>query len=294
MITPLPMLRQHHTTRHWPHRPSSSSSFSSKATTTADFALFSTPSNSIDAEIINYKRTLLFPSSSSSRTTKNRYRNSHRRRNSGSPLRSSTSSNNNNGNGSSSAAADTSATATSTPSSEEGGTAAVSFLQAIDKFGMNLKPLAIAAYEQSTKTSSSSVNGSTTSSTNNNNTSNSNSNTSIKTIVLRLKSNILWTLYILYRGYRGFFVILPAVFREVYRQLESSDLVIDAYNDDDDDDDVSISGVVGVGGSNEVEESKPLRWRTRITISILSSILTLSYVVSGALRVLGKLFVVVV
>ena len=67
--------------------------------------------------------------------------------------------------------------------------------------------------------------------------------------------------------------------------------MIDAYNDDDDDDDVSSTGVVG--GSNEVEENnKPMRWRTRITISILSSILTLSYVVSGALRVLGKLFVV--
>ena len=63
--------------------------------------------------------------------------------------------------------------------------------------------------------------------------------------------------------------------------------MIDAYNNDD----VSNSGGVGgVGGSNQVvEESKPLRWRTRITISILSSILTLSYVVSGALRVLGKL-----
>lgn len=66
--------------------------------------------------------------------------------------------------------------------------------------------------------------------------------------------------------------------------------MIDAYNDDDDDVSSSsvVGGGVGVGGSNEVEESKPLRWRTRITISILSSILTLSYVVSGALRVLGK------
>ena len=82
------------------------------------------------------------------------------------------------------------------------------------------------------------------------------------------------------------------MFREVYRQLESSDLVIDAYNDDDDVVGGGVGVGVGVGGSNEVEESKPLRWRTRITISILSSILTLSYVVSGALRVLGKLFVV--
>lgn len=88
-------------------------------------------------------------------------------------------------------------------------------------------------------------------------------------------------LYIIYRGYRGFFVILPAVFREVYQQLEESDLVMDAYGDED---------ATEKNGGGEVGEKKPLRLRTRITTSILSSILTMSYVVSGALRVLGKCY----
>ncbi len=73
-------------------------------------------------------------------------------------------------------------------------------------------------------------------------------------------------------------MILPAVFREVYRQLEESDLVMDAYGDEEVDD----------FGSREVGEKKPLKLRTRITTSILSSILTMSYVVSGGIRVLGK------
>ena len=87
-------------------------------------------------------------------------------------------------------------------------------------------------------------------------------------------------MYIIYRGYRGFFVILPAVFREVYRQLEESDLVMDAYGDEE---------VDGGNSGGEVGEKKPLRLRTRITTSILTSILTMSYVVSGGIRVLRKL-----
>jgi len=91
-------------------------------------------------------------------------------------------------------------------------------------------------------------------------------------------------MYIIYRGYRGFFVILPAVFREVYRQLEESDLVMDAYGDEEEE----VENGGGGSSSGEVGEKKPLRLRTRITTSILSSILTMSYVVSGGIRVLGK------
>jgi len=137
---------------------------------------------------------------------------------------------------------------------------------------MNLKPLAIQAYEKSNA-----INGESSSSKQTND-----KQTSLKSFLQRVKSNILWMMYIIYRGYRGFFVILPAVFREVYRQLKESDLVMDAYGDDEE----TESNIGGSGG--EVGEKTPLRLRTRITISILSSILTLSYVVSGALRVLGK------
>jgi len=84
--------------------------------------------------------------------------------------------------------------------------------------------------------------------------------------------------YIIYRGYRGFFVILPAVFKEVYRQLDESSLVIDVYGDDNDE----------VQEKSAQQEQEPIRWRTRLTISVLSAMLTFSYVVSGALRVLGS------
>lgn len=77
-------------------------------------------------------------------------------------------------------------------------------------------------------------------------------------------------------------MILPAVFREVYRQLEESDLVMDAYGDEEVDD------LGSSNGGEDVGEKKPLKLRTRITTSILSSILTMSYVVSGGIRVLGK------
>mmetsp|Transcript_16898 Transcript_16898/g.25690 ORF Transcript_16898/g.25690 Transcript_16898/m.25690 type:complete len:317 (+) Transcript_16898:106-1056(+) len=234
----------YHTTMR--HRRKNSST---PATTAASSytTLFSTPTNAIDAEIIKYKRTLLFPS------------NTKRRRNSGSPLHSSTSSN---GNASSPSEEDT----TTTSPSES----TISFLKAVDNFGMNLKPLAIQAYEKSNA-----INGESKQQTNN-------KQTSLKSLFHRVKSNILWMMYIIYRGYRGFFVILPAVFREVYRQLEESDLVMDAYGDEEE--------VENGGGSSsgEVGEKKPLRLRTRITTSILSSILTMSYVVSGGIRVLGK------
>ena len=74
-------------------------------------------------------------------------------------------------------------------------------------------------------------------------------------------------------------MILPAVFKEVYRQLEESDLVMDAYGDEEEEEDVGNNG-----------EIKSLRLRTRITTSVLTSILTLSYVVSGGIRVVGKCY----
>ncbi|ACI64252.1 predicted protein [Thalassiosira pseudonana CCMP1335] len=151
-------------------------------------------------------------------------------------------------------------TATTAPSS-------TSLLQSIDNFGMKLKPWALSAHAKSRGYKSSSngsdgeatvVNGNTT-------------------------------------GYRGFFVILPAVFREVFRQLEESNLVVDAFDDDSNDDGDSINNGErefkvnsNSAGGDLVAQQQPMRLRTRVTITVLSSVLTLSYVVSGALQVLGK------
>lgn len=143
-----------------------------------------------------------------------------------------------------------------------------SFLQAVDNFGMNLKPWALNAYERSGKYSNDNTNGAATGGDD------KMVANRIKSILCKLQANVLWILYIIYRGYRGFFVILPGVFREVHRQLSESDVVVDPYYGDDD-----------VNADAEQESTK---LRTRITVSVLSVVLTASYVVTGVLRVLGK------
>mmetsp|Transcript_4199 Transcript_4199/g.9413 ORF Transcript_4199/g.9413 Transcript_4199/m.9413 type:complete len:281 (+) Transcript_4199:130-972(+) len=145
-----------------------------------------------------------------------------------------------------------------------------SFLRAVDEFGMSLKPRALQAYEKSLTFNANATSVSSTPES-------SVVNGRVESLLYRAKSNIMWMLYIGYRGYRGFFVILPAVFREVYRQLEESDLVLDAYEDED--------AQNGADDSSEADQS--MRMRTRLTISVLSMILTASYVVSGLIRVLG-------
>ena len=163
-----------------------------------------------------------------------------------------------------------------------------SFLGAIDSFGMKLKPWAIGAHEKSLiyinkDNGSSNINGTDT--TTSKTSVGTRRNNRFKRILYSLQSTILWVLYILYRGYRGFFVILPAVFKEVYRQLGESNLVLDVYGGDDDEKEYAVNSNA-VQQQPQLQES--LRLRTRITISILSAVLTLSYVVGGALRVLGK------
>mmetsp|Transcript_31003 Transcript_31003/g.66436 ORF Transcript_31003/g.66436 Transcript_31003/m.66436 type:complete len:311 (-) Transcript_31003:355-1287(-) len=165
-------------------------------------------------------------------------------------------------------------TATEQNSSQRGG-----LLQSIDNIGLNLKPLAIRAHERSLEYSS-----------NNNNIFPTNGISSekdvkksqIKSILFSLQSCTLWTLYLFYRAYRGFFVILPAVFREVFRKLEESQVVVDAFGDDENENSAKVEG------DADFTSKEPMRLRTRITISVLSSVLTLSYVISGGLRVLGK------
>ena len=171
-------------------------------------------------------------------------------------------------------------TTSSTEITKQTTNSSTSFLSSIDNLGMKLKPWAVLAHEKSL----------TYSANNNNNDDNVNGiekkspflirYDKFKSITYSLKSSLLWMTYIVYRGYRGFFVILPAVFKEVYRQLDESSLVIDVYGDDNDNDEVQEKSAQ--------QEQEPIRWRTRITISVLSAMLTLSYVVSGALRVLGS------
>ena len=85
--------------------------------------------------------------------------------------------------------------------------------------------------------------------------------------------------FCIYRAYRGFFVIIPEVFREVYRKLENS---IDTPFIEDNEDNLRIM--------ETSDNNKPIRLRTAITVSVLASIVTASYVVSGAFRVLFKFY----
>ena len=168
-----------------------------------------------------------------------------------------------------------------------------SFLRAVDSFGMKLKPWALSAYQRSLSYSNNekSINGEEDTATGGEDDKQRMKRTSnFKSILCRIQSNILWILYILYRGYRGFFVILPAVFREVYAQLNESDLVVDVYGDEEmEEKEYAVNANASSSSSSSLQkEQMPMKLRTRITISILSFILTLSYVVSGALRVLGE------
>jgi hypothetical protein len=156
-----------------------------------------------------------------------------------------------------------------------------SFLRALDNFGMKLKPWALSAQSKSLTYSNNEtgINGNDVAIT---------ATGKFKSVLCKLQADVLWVLYILYRGYRGFFVILPAVFREVYRKLEESDLVVDVYGDEEiEEKEYAVNANAG-GGLQPRQLREPMRLRTRITISMLSAMLTLSYVVSGALRVLGE------
>lgn len=76
--------------------------------------------------------------------------------------------------------------------------------------------------------------------------------------------------------------------------------MVDAFDDDSNDDgDSNNNGErefkvnSNSAGGDLVAQQQPMRLRTRVTITVLSSVLTLSYVVSGALRVLGESHVAV-
>ena len=119
-----------------------------------------------------------------------------------------------------------------------------SFVDSIDQVGLSLKPRAQMTDSKATQAPS-----------------------RLRKIILRAQACVLYSLFIVYRGYRGFFVIIPAVFREVYLKLEATvdPLPMTETND----------GVV--------------KWQTRITVAIMATVLTVSYIVGGFVRVMMKL-----
>jgi len=81
------------------------------------------------------------------------------------------------------------------------------------------------------------------------------------------------SLFIAYRAYRGLFVVLPEVFKEVSRKLENA--VDSPFNDDTSND--GNDGNVG-----------KMRKRGRVTVFVLAAVLTSIYTLSGAYKVFTK------
>jgi len=135
----------------------------------------------------------------------------------------------------------------------------LSLLERMDEVGQKLKPMAIDAKDASVAAAD--VDKS-------------------KAFLYTIKSCVLFGLFIAYRAYRGLFVLLPAVFRETYSKLESSSILAPFVDEDELD-----------GASRDINpETGKVRFRTRATVAVLSMMITLSYVVSGAWRVLSMLF----
>lgn len=104
-------------------------------------------------------------------------------------------------------------------------------------------------------------------------------------------------LFIAYRAYRGFFIILPQVFREVERKL-SLTMNYAPFIDDDistvtNKIDARIRGNPDSSDSALAEDVDPktgmIRPRTTITVTLLAAMVTACYMVRGALGVIYSL-----
>lgn len=99
------------------------------------------------------------------------------------------------------------------------------------------------------------------------------------------QSCLFYSLYIFYRGYRGFFVLLPKVFQETFYKLETS-IAHTPFEVDDDN-----KQTTGLAKSylDSTSRTNIAIWRTKITVSILSFIVVSMYVVSGIGRVMARM-----
>lgn len=98
-----------------------------------------------------------------------------------------------------------------------------------------------------------------------------------KKIMFAAKACLYYTLFIIYRAYRGFFVLLPATFRQVYRNMEA------AMNTGN----LSLEEI-GYTESGKDVTSGNSKWQTKVTVSILTSVITMSYIVGGVVKMLSK------
>jgi hypothetical protein len=164
---------------------------------------------------------------------------------------------------------DSSSTGTSTPSSGTAATTTKSIFQMIDELAQQLK---VAALQANAKAAIYTTTGTTTTASNN--------RYSLVFTKYRYYAQacLYYTLFLIYRAYRGFFIILPAVFRETFRKLQNTI--------DDTPFEASETTTATANADNDTLSSeKPMSIRTRITISIISAFVLGTYVIGGAIRV---------
>ena len=126
-----------------------------------------------------------------------------------------------------------------------------------DEAGMRLKPMAMSARDKAANFTYSEA--------------------PIQKIFFTMKACLLIASFLMYRSYRGLFVILPAIFRNVYDKLENS-VGVD-FLDEDKDSKMDIDPQTG-----------KLRFRTRVVVSLLASVVTVSYMISGASKVVTRFY----
>lgn len=140
----------------------------------------------------------------------------------------------------------------STSSSSLSPPTSTTLLQKFDDFGLSLKPRAFAARAAAASQTD-----------------------RTKQILYKMKECAYFALFIAYRGYRGFFVVLPAVFREVFRKMKTA--VDTPFTDD---------GAVTAGGGDDGSGVQGRNVATTAVVSVLAGMLTFYYVITGFLRVL--------
>jgi hypothetical protein len=91
-------------------------------------------------------------------------------------------------------------------------------------------------------------------------------------ILFAAKACLYYTLFIIYRSYRGFFVLLPATFKQVYQKMEAT----------------MITGNLSLEETGEDITSTSTTWRTKVTVGILTSVITISYIVGGVVKMATK------
>jgi len=101
--------------------------------------------------------------------------------------------------------------------------------------------------------------------------------TTTRKVGYMVKSCLLYGAYILYKAFHGIVVVLPEAFRRVYDGFKRADVVVyDPFRDDEND--------------GDVKSSSSTTLKTKTIIAVLATVVTTSYVVDGAVRVVSKFF----